>query len=462
MRIQMLAGAAQVTGALQLVALLASVGRTRGTDAYITLFSASQISLSVIVVGTLQPLILNRPNYSEWRPWIVGGIGANAVMLFGTASFLLLVHYPVSDVVSITAVLCASGTAAVVASVLGVHLAALGRPGSLASLTVLPNALASLAVVTAPTAPILFMCVGLFSGNGILCVTLRRSLRSAAAPNSGGAPPIHGDRATPRSEHTANPRVPTLRLRKARRRRARRAPVRARAAGAAGTGVPRRPGMVTHNSQTPEVRVFRRGDVLGLLTSSSVGAFGPFALQAVTATYPAGQATLLGFASRVAAGIVTVGVTAFANATTDWKRRSIRPLRMLAFACITGQGVAFVALAAVGVGRSAIYAATIAAVAFVLGAAAQACAARSLSMSGRYGAFRIMAVVSVPIYGLGVIGLTLGSRTAATYFTTVAAISVIAIFVFATALGWRREVGILLGAAGVTICVGAAKLLLAG
>ena len=394
MRVQALAAVSQVTAALQLVALLLAVGPGRASDTYVILFSASQVSVSVFVIGGLQPLTISRPGYSGWARWIAAGSIANAILLAATGGFLLAADYPTAVVLPTAGVLMASGACAVTAAVWSVHYAARGRPGVLASITTIPNIVAAVFVVAAPVAKVPVMCLGLLVGNIVTCALLRGHEEEA-------------------------------------------------------------PALATHHS----ARLPRR-DVAGLLASSSVGAGGPFALQAVTATYSPGQATILGFASRIAAGVVSVGITAFINATTDWTRQSNRPMRLVTQFGYIGVGVGFVLLSLFDLaGVSGIVTAGVAATAFVAGAAAQACAGRALALGGLLASFRRMAAINVPLYGLGMVALSVGAHTATTYFAVIAGITVVSGLVFSSSLGWRRERASLVGLSAVAMSIFAVALL---
>jgi hypothetical protein len=355
------------------------------------------VAVSVLIIGGLQPLTISRPGYSGWRRWILTGSIVNALLLVATAGFLLIAGYPWHVVIPTGAVLVVSGAYAVMAAVRGVHHAAMGRPWVLASVTTIPNTVAAAFVLSTPIQKVPVMCVGLLLGNMATCALITR----------------YGERV---------------------------------------------PQSVTEQDVSQSLP---RADVAGLLASSSVGALGPFALQAVTATYTPGQATILGFASRVAAGVVSVGVTAFTNATTDWTRRSNRPLRLVTGVGFGGMGVAFVTLALLNlIGISGIVTASVAATAFVCGAAAQACAGRALAMGGLLTTFRRMAALSVPLYASGVVLLSIGAHTATMYFAVIAGLTVVSGMVFSSALGWRREAAVLVGlCSGAVVIIGVAALI---
>jgi hypothetical protein len=370
-RLQAFAALAQASGAAQLLALLLTVGRGRATDAYVVLFSASQVSLSVLVIGTLQPLVLSLPNYSRWSRWLLSGILLNGAVLWGTAAVLLALNYTTAQVVGTTILLTVSGSFGVAATVEAVHHAALGHPEILAGATLTANMLATAFVVAAPGNKISLMCVGLIAGNALTYLYAR--------------------------------------TRVAHRRRA------------------------STNLRAP------RSEVIGLLASSGVGAVGPFGLQAVTASYPAGQATLLGFFSRLGAGVIGVGVTAFTNFVTDWTRRDPRPLR-LASECLTcAHGLALIGLTvATLLALPTVLCAAVAAVGWVAGSGSQACAARALSVDGRLSVFRRSAIATVPLYIGATLVLAFGPQNAQAYFLALGMIAAAANSIFLWALAWTR------------------------
>jgi hypothetical protein len=203
-----------------------------------------------------------------------------------------------------------------------------------------------------------------------------------------------------------------------------------------------------------------RSSTTGLLVASTAGATGPFALQAATATYAAGQATILGFASKLGNGLVGVGVTSFANVATDWHRRSVRPLRLavrwfaagqiLILLCIT------VALLADG---DQIVMTALAAAAWVLAAASQACSDRALGMLGQLAVFRRAAVAGSLLYAAATLGLILGPHSALSYFIALMVIATTANLIFLAGLDWRRECAMYLVSLPILTLLGAAALL---
>lgn len=376
----------QVTAALQLAVLLIAVGRGRGTDTYVVLYTASQIPAAVLAIGVLQPLTLNRPGYGGWLAWNIAGCVFTVALIGAVTLFLLGKNYPKDTVLAVAAILTASGITAYLAYVRAVHHAALGHPSRLASITTVGNVAASVLVVVSPTAKIEVMCVGLLLGNIVtyLFVVGRPEGRIEATPLE--------------------------------------------------TQVPRT----------------SRKDLAGMLTSSSVGAFGPFALQAVTATYAAGEATILGFASRIVAGVVTVGVTAFLNASTDWRRRSIWPLELVVRVTTPILGCSFIALALLtATAASEVLTTSVAALGLLCGSTSQACAGRALAMTGRLAWFRYMAASNVMLYAGGVVVLTYGAHTASLYFTVMAAMTAAGTVVFSLGVGWRRYAVNLAGLSGL-------------
>jgi hypothetical protein len=354
---------------------LYSVGPGRLTDAYVTLFAASQVPLSVIVIGTLQPLALGRPNYDRWSVWALRAAAADVISVAAVGAFLVAFGYSAADVAPLAGLLAASGAVSCLVAVTAVHLAADARPMSLAAATFLPNACATAAVLAAPIAPVEMMCAALIAGNLVTWRIVRRK------------------------ELTVRRDLNTVAM--------------------------------------PEVKK----ETVGLLLSSGVGAAGPFALQAATATFPAGQATVLGFFSRIGAGLVGVGVTTFTNSVSDWRRESVRPLRTAAGIAIVAQTAivaCIVILLASGV-RPGSAMAGLVAVAWVLAAAMQSCAGRALAMAGDLSAFRTMALLSAVLYVAGTYSLLNVAQSAFAYFLLLFAINSTAAFVFMRALRWRRE-----------------------
>jgi hypothetical protein len=185
---------------------------------------------------------------------------------------------------------------------------------------------------------------------------------------------------------------------------------------------------------------FARSSTGGLLMASTVGATGPFALQAATATFAAGQATLLGFASKLGNGVIGVGVTSFANVATDWHRRSVRPLRVAVRYFVAGQVLLLFCLSVVLLadGEQLVMTA-LAAGAWVLATAGQACSDRALGMLGRLVVFQRAAVAGVVLYAAATVGLVQGPHSALSYFLALMLIATIANLIFLLGLGWRRE-----------------------
>jgi hypothetical protein len=296
------------------------------------------------------------------------------------AGFLLADGYSLHDVILVAALLTASASVAVAASVHAVHAAVRGRPEVIAGLTALPNTGAALLVVMPTSAPIALMCVGLLVGNAVTYRLARARAQSAA---------------------DAQPSQPK--------------------GGAAGEAI-------------------ARSSTGGLLMASTIGATGPFALQAATATYAAGQATILGFASKLGNGLVGVGVTSFTNVATDWHRRSVRPLQLAARRFAAGQLLLLVCLGVVLLADGdQILMTVLAASAWVLAAASQACSDRALGMLGRLVVFRRAAVAGVLLYAAATVGLILGPHSALSYFIALTLISTVANLIFLVGLGWRRE-----------------------
>src|SRR4030088_536298 len=108
LRVQGFAALSQATGALQLVALLLAVGPGRPTDAYVVLFSASQLPIGALILGTLQPTILSRPGYRGWHRWTVGGVAITLPVVSLAAGYLLADGYSPHDVILIATLITAS------------------------------------------------------------------------------------------------------------------------------------------------------------------------------------------------------------------------------------------------------------------------------------------------------------------------------------------------------------------
>ena len=375
-RVQALSALGQASGAAQLLALILVVGRGRATDTYVVLFAASQAAVTVVVIGTLQPAILSRPNYRRWGRWSMAAAVASGVVVWATAAALLGFGYRPITVISLAAILTASGAASAAAYVESVRRAAGGRPETLAAATVPANMFATLAIFVVPSSRVAAMCFGLLVGNVMTYLYARRDRL--------------GDRVAeiPGSEACIRP-----------------------------------------------------GDAAGLAVSSGVGAIGPFGLQAVTASYPPGQATILGFLSRLGSGLVTVGITAFLSVVTDWRRQDLRPLSLTAKVLTWLEGGAFV-LVGVGVatGVPSTGLAAVAATAWVAGAGSQACAARALSILGRTSVFGRMAPVAAILYLGGAWWLLDRSKTAFTYFLVLAVVEAGANGCFLGSLRWYRQV----------------------
>jgi hypothetical protein len=400
LRVQAFAALSQATGALQLAALLVAVGPGRPTDAYIILFTASQMPVAALIIGTLQPTILSRPGYRGWGRWTVAGVAVTVPLVWLVAAFLLANGYRPGDVVPVAALVTVSASIAVAASVHAVHAAASGRPEILAGLTALPNACAALLVLVPGPNAIPLMCAGLLVGN---VATFR--IADAVTRSTAGRP------ADERRDSGS-------------------------ADGVAGSSTG------------------------GLLMSSTVGATGPFALQAVTATYAAGQATLLGFASKVGSGFIGVGVTSFTNVATDWHRRSVRPLQMAVRWFTAGQVTLLLWLGCLLLANGFQTVKTsLAAGAWVLAAASQACSGRALSMLGRLAVFRKGAVAGVFLYGAATIGLIEGPHSALSYFLALMIIATSANLIFLYGLDWRREYVTYVISLLVPIGLGAAALI---
>ncbi len=378
--VQLLAAFAQASGAAQLGALLLVVGQNRSTDAYVTLFTASQLAGSIIITGTLQPLALSNPEFSGWRRWAAIGVGVNVLAVAVTTGLLLVLDYRPSVVFPIAALIAISGTLAVIAGSLAVERAVIGAPGLLAGLTIAPNLLATALLVAASSGQLTWMCTGLLAGNILIAgwSLLRRPDRDRSTP-SGGA----------------------------------------------------------------EIRAsqHRRLDSWGLVGSSAIGATGPFGLQAATASFPEGQATLLAVFSRIGAGLIGVGVTAYTYAVTDWRRRDEAPLRVVSFSAVMAQ---FAAVAAIGLllflHVDVDWITGLLATIWILSAASQATAARALQLVGRYEPFRQMALPSLVFYPAAAWMLIAVSQTATAYFIALAVIAAFANTFFLHSLGWKREV----------------------
>jgi hypothetical protein len=369
-RVQLVAAMSQVLGALQLVLLFATVGAGRSTDAYIVLFSASQLPASIISVGTLQPLIFSRPGYRNWAPWITSTVLACVACTSGTSILLVAIGYGSRDVVLPGLLVAVSGAVAAAVSVPAVERAMHGYPALLSGATILPNLFACVALALPSSDRVVAMCWGLLVGSVVTGVLVERA------------------RAAIRVEGVS-------------------------------------------------VSVSGR-DAAGLLASSTVGGLGPFALQAATATFPAGQASILGFASRLGAGLIGVGVTTFINSVTDWQRRSSEPLAALVGSALRLQ----ILFLAVSVGGSFAFPDSpampvVLALAWVLNAAAQAATGRALQMAGSLGAFRVMAVTSLILYPAAATYLVLGSQTASGYFAILGVIGGTATLVFSSAIKWK-------------------------
>src|ERR1700737_2824788 len=99
LRVQAFAGLSQATGALQLGALLLAVGPGRPTDAYVVLFSASQLPIGALILATLQPTILSRRGYGGWHRWTVAGVAITLAVVWLAAGFLLARGYSLHDVI---------------------------------------------------------------------------------------------------------------------------------------------------------------------------------------------------------------------------------------------------------------------------------------------------------------------------------------------------------------------------
>jgi hypothetical protein len=380
MRVQGLAALSQATGAAQLGALLLAVGPTRGSDAYFTLFTASQLPVSILVLGTLQPAILSRPGYAGWARWTLVAVIVNAPWLWLTAGFLLANGYASHDVLWVAGLLTASASVAIACSVHAVHAAARGRPELLAGSTVIPNTCASILVLAPTPYRIQLMCTGLLVGNIATYLLARAIVRSAVG---------------------------------------------------AWQRDPLKSQVSSHQSLA---------GTRGLLVASTVGATGPFALQAVTATYTAGQATLLGFMSKLGNGVVGIGVTTFTNVATDWHRRSVRPLRVAAGYFTVALTLVLVGLAVAGlVGSVEAVKTALAATAWVLAAASQSCSGRALGMLGQLQVFQRAAAAGVLLYGGATLALIQGPHTALTYFVILTTVATVTNLIFLTGLGWRRE-----------------------
>lgn len=371
---QAAAAASQVTGALQLAALLVFVGSSRETDAYITLFSASQLTGSVLVMGTLQPYALSQPNYAGWRRWGLVGVVTNTVIVVLVAGYLNFLDYSTNEVWVTAALIACSGAVAVVNGVASVRRALAGAPALLAGLTVIPNVAATLGVAVPSGYRVELMCAGLLVGNLVVLGWLQRRdsqtpLRAVAEVDR-GAPP--------------------------------------------------------------------RRDIAGLLAASSVGALGPFGLQAATAAFPAGQATLIGVVSRLAAGVVGIGVTAYTYSVTDWERRDQQPLHRLSMVATIAS--AFAALAAaltVFMDASTLAQASVAGILWTCAAASQASVQRVLGLKGRYRVFRLLGAATLVLYPLGTLTLIFVAPNAAAYFAVLALIAALANAAFCFAAGWR-------------------------
>jgi hypothetical protein len=330
------------------------------------------MTVSVVIMGTMQPIVLSRPHYRRWTPWVWASALANLPILSAAAGYLLLVGYSVRDVVPVSALLFVSTAFASAAAVGAVHRAVLGRPEVFAALTVIPNVLAALAVAVTPTAQVTAMCGGLLAGNLLTWLLVRRTDEPAESP--------------------------------------------------------------------PDEKTTSGAEVGGLVFASAVGGAGPFALQAVTATYPAGAATLLGLFSRLGAGVIGVTVTAFINVATDWRQRSLRPLRSAVLLLSGGQLLVLSALVIMlAASGSETVETGLAATAWIFSAGSQACAGRAVGMTSRLYAFRHTAVVTGVLYVVATGGLAVAPPSALAYFAVLLVIASVANIMFSRALGWRTE-----------------------
>jgi hypothetical protein len=81
----------------------------------------------------------------------------------------------------------------------------------------------------------------------------------------------------------------------------------------------------------------------------------------------------------------------------------------------------------------------LAAGAWVLATAGQACSDRALGMLGRLVVFQRAAVAGVVLYAAATVGLVQGPHSALSYFLALMLIATIANLIFLLGLGWRRE-----------------------
>jgi hypothetical protein len=376
-RVQAVGALSQLTAAGQLAALLLVVGHSRITDTYTILYSASQLSVSALLIGSLQPVVLSSPGYSAWRRWIFAGIIANIALLSGTSSFLILSHYPSGEVLTTAGVLALYGCFIIVAYVLAIHDAAMGNPLPLAGATGVSNVVAVAVLLLRPSHIVPMMCAGMLVGAMATCLLFRRiGLRRRAVL------PI------PEAIHDT----------------------------------------------------FNKSDLAWLVFQSGVGGLGVFLLQAVTARYPPGQATVLGVILRVASGVVTIGVTGFLTATTDWRQRSTRPLRVAIRISLIALSVCVPAMyVGAGLAADSAWNSVIAAAAFVFAAAAESCGGRVLPLVGRLRVFRTMGLLSAPLYGLETAALAFTPHIAAIYLIVVTLSCMFPTVALLRAIKWRTE-----------------------
>lgn len=370
------AGAGQALAAGQLAALILTVGTTRETDAYLLLFSATQLVASVVVFGVLQPIVLSKPGYSGWRAWQAVAAGCVFPVVALTALYLTEVGYPSSTVTTLAPVLAVSGAVACAAAVNGVHLAMLGRPAFSAALTVPPNALAILGLMSVAAQPVTFMCVGLLVGNLLMLAITSRAIQ--------GTERVHEE-------------------------------------SVAGHQIGRR-------------------EIPTLASTSLVGAGGPFLLQSVVSSYPPGDATILGTVVRIGSGILAVGITAYAMTVTDWTRRSDRPLRDGARYLTTLQLALGMLVTVWLVAASSSLLLTIVSAAFWLcGASSQALATRAVGLAGRYGLFARGALYGAVAYPAAALVLAVASPSATVFLVVLAMVASGANLLFLAGLDWRAE-----------------------
>ncbi|MFL6240730.1 MAG: hypothetical protein ACJ735_14690 [Actinomycetes bacterium] len=172
---QLLATASQLVGFAQLLLLIAP-GSSRTTDAYMILFGATQLVVTVWIVGVVYPTHLAEPARA-WKHTVACSGAAAAVLAAAGVGFLLALGYPVAPVVGVGTALALSGALAAAAATYSVILACAGRPLSLAGLALLPNVVATAALLathgTTSTTRTVAMCGALALGNGALCCLLQ-------------------------------------------------------------------------------------------------------------------------------------------------------------------------------------------------------------------------------------------------------------------------------------------------